>query len=91
MEVKITLTCLRFSMKAKVNSLVKKCFEKHKFCIYAGLALPLRITILAFDGVLVNVIRIFVHINGPLTMRLGPQGLSSSGSASIAVSLGFQA
>lgn len=73
-----------------MNSSIKKCFEKPKFCICAGLALSLLIAILAPDGPVVSVTRIFVHKNGPLFGSLnGPQRLSWSESAIIAVDLGF--
>lgn len=72
-----------------MNSPMKKCFKKYKFCIYARLALSLMITILAPDGPVVSVIRISVHKNGPLAMRLGPERLSWSGSATVAMDLGF--
>ena len=73
-----------------MNSLIKKCFEKHKFCLYFRLILSLRI-ILASDGLVLSVTRIFVYKNGPLAMWLRPQGLSWSRSASVAEDLGSQA
>lgn len=60
-----------------MNYLITKCFEKHKFCLYSGLILLLRI-ILASDGVVLSVTRIFVYKNGPLAMLPGPQSLSWS-------------
>lgn len=47
--------------------------------------------ILASDGLILSVTRIFVDKNGPLAMWLGPQGLSWSGSATVAADLGSQA
>lgn len=81
--------CLRLFIKAKINSLMKKYFEKHKFCVYARLVLPL-IIILASNGLVVSITRMCVCKNGPLAMWQGPQGLSWSGYASVAVDLRFQ-
>lgn len=72
LSVQPALPVLRFSMKTKVNSLMEKCFEKHKFWIYARLVLPLMITSEHLMGCLwVRLGCLFIY--GPLGMRLGPQ------------------
>ena len=38
-----------------MNSFMKKCFKKYKFCINVRLAISLMITILAPDGPVVSV------------------------------------
>lgn len=79
------------SIKAKINSLLKKCFEKHIFCICARLAVPLIITILASDGPLVSVTRIFVHKNGTRSHEAGALRCQLVWMCQCCHELGFQA